>query len=208
MGHQIEKIDPYEDNQTYNDDIYQTNPFPSDGPVTTYENLPQGADIKFLTPVKIAILDDFKDEEEIRKELELREMELNNRLLFTDVPKKINMIKQNEFLPYYDPTYQDKSIKINRLKNRINQLRHYLNIPEFEGNLYVEVRNATFPKGPLDVIKHLNESYYFVDTIKEKYSNITNGNNKKVQDIYDERHSHMVNNVKAHDEDNMIKTIK
>jgi hypothetical protein len=130
------------------------------------------------------MLDDLEDKEAITKELEEREMELNNLLLFTNLPKQIEMIKQNDFLPYYDPTVEDKSVKISKLKNRINQLRHYLNLPDFQGNFYVEVRNSTFPKGPLDVLKNLNDSFYFVDTMKANDQDISNGKNKNVNSVF------------------------
>lgn len=206
---QSQRIDPFEDVDTQKGRVYYKNPLAYYGPKTTYKNIPEVKDVKFSTPVVVAELENLDDKESLKRELEDTEKELAHKLLFINLPKKVKHLKQNDFLPYYDPTYEDKEIKVHRLKSRILQLRHYLNINDDNVNFFVEVRNATYPHGPMDILNHLNDSYYYEDEYDSKKDyNITNGKYKKLNDIYKERNSHLKKNFDAHDEAKMLNSLK
>jgi len=161
-----------------------------------------------LTPIKLEEMDNIGNKRAIEEELEATQKELAHTMLFINLSKNLKNVKPNDFLPYYDPTYEDRIIKIQNLKNRILQLRHYLDIKDDDVSFYVEVRNATFPQGPLDIVNHLNESYYYADAYNSKQSNITNGRYKNVDDIYKERNSHLSKSMEHQNEEKMLKALK
>ena len=129
--------------------------------MTTYNHIPKIKDFKFETPVTIEPIEVY-DEQGLRKELSECKNELSNLMLFTETPKH-SEVNEKYPLPYYDSTYSDRITKIQEIRNRIIEINHKLNIFDDDIELYVEVRNSTFPLKSSDMLKHYNETYFNIN---------------------------------------------
>jgi len=145
-------------------------------------------------------LEEYQDEESLRKELLESENQLSNMILFTNEPKNINnmTIKDNYALPYYDSSYEDKLIRINEIRKRILEIRHHLKINDQDVRLFVQVQNNTFPQHANDILEHLHESYYHIEenlNSTDIFDN--NGNIKVFEETSKISDNHLKNSTKS-----------
>lgn len=192
---QKQRITLSDESLSHNGKIYYKNPNAYYGPVNTYKLIPNYSDIKFETNVEIEDLDEnMKDKNKLRENLVEAEMELSNLLMFNDGPKfTFNYtVKDNYALPYYDPTYEDKLIKIRDLKNHILELRERLGFKSRDVGFYIEVKNTTFPKHSDDMMNNFNKTnYHLKQNVTDTKSMFENGNITDIDDLYNIRDLHL-----------------
>jgi hypothetical protein len=191
-----QRISKFDESMSHNGKLYYKNPEAYYGPVNTYSSIPAYSDIKFETNVEIENLDEMmKDDHKIKDDLLEAEMELSNLLMFNEGPKfTFNYtVKDNYALPYYDPTYEDKVIRIRELKNQILHLREKLGIKTKDVGFYVEVKNTTFPKHSDDMMVNYNKTYYHLkQNVTDTKSMFENGNITDIDDLYNIRDHHLI----------------
>lgn len=172
---------------------YSIDDKPYYNPGRTFRNIPKPKTIKFSTPVTLEKLDDeyfisTHNKKELKEYLIELEKQLTNILLFTHEPKNSTLNYQYPF-SYYDPTAEEKIIKVKKLKEKIQKIKKALNLSS-DVDFFITIKNNTFPQHSGDILNHYNESYSIVNkNVGEP--KILNGNFTQLDDVYNIRKVHL-----------------